>query len=169
MSWLLCVGEKSLKISMACRSSWVINISLNRHLKCLHSVYSSFHFLSAPTQFSSIRPGFDSATYCRVHAVFSLLGSITPDAQWLFGGQYTAAYHHPSPCRPAVVSLRSPHSSSSTSHRRANLCLRWFNDLSWSFLRGTECMGRNCVGGCGLLPSRVFVYIFMLISFSMLF
>jgi len=50
-----------------------------------------------------------------------------------------------------VVSLGSPHSSSFTSHRRANLCLRWFDDLSWSFLRRTGCMGRNRIGGCGLL------------------
>ena len=148
MSSLLYVGEKNSKIFMACRSSWVINISLDRRPKFLHSAYSSFHFLSAPTQFSSIRPGFDSVTYCRIHAVFSFLGPITPDAQ--FGEQFAAAYHRPSACPPAVVSLGPPHPSSSTSHRRANLCLRWFNDLSWSFLRRTRCMGRNCIGGCGL-------------------
>jgi len=47
----------------------------NRRLY-LHSAYSCFHFMSAPTQFSSVCPGFDSITYCRIHTLFSFFGTI---------------------------------------------------------------------------------------------
>jgi len=117
MSSLLYVGEKNLKILMACCSLWVINLSLDCHPKFLHSAYSSFHFLSVPTQFSSICPVFDFVTYCCIHAVFSFLGPITSDAQWCFREQFTVTDHHPSTFPLAVVSLGPLYSSSSISYR----------------------------------------------------
>ena len=117
MSSLLYVDEKNLKILMACCSLWVINLSLDCYPKFLYSAYSSFHFLSAPTQFSSICPVFDFVTYYCIHVVFSFLGPITPNAQWYLRKQFTVADHHSSTCPLAVVSLGPLCPSSSTSYR----------------------------------------------------